>query len=49
MYKVKQVIDGVDLGLAPFTSVDDIFADEDNNTYILDGEASIIFILDSSY
>ncbi len=49
MYKVKQVIDGVDLGLAPFTSVDDIFADEDNNTYILDGEASIIYILDSSY
>ena len=49
MYKVKHVISGADLGLAPFTNIDDVFASEDNNIYILDGEASIIYILDSSY
>ena len=49
MYMVERVINGNSIGELPFESIEDVFADEEQNIYILDGQASIVYILDSDY
>lgn len=49
MYKVSGVIDGASIGMSPFSSVDDICSDENNNTYLLNGKDSQVLIFDKSY
>lgn len=49
MYQVKAVIDAKSLGVETFYGITDICADENGRTYILDGEASKIYIADKSY
>lgn len=49
MYKVSCVIDGASAGMAPFTSVDDICTDKNNNTYVLNGTDSQVLVFDKNY
>lgn len=49
MYKVDRVINASSIGELPFESIEDVFADDDKNIYILDGQASTVFILDKEY
>ena len=47
-YIFNKELDGKDLGIS-YTSLTDIANDSDGNLYILDSEASTIFVLDSKY
>ena len=47
-YIFNKELDGKDLGFS-YTSLTDIANDSDGNLYILDSEASTVFVLDSNY
>lgn len=49
MYSVDRVVDGSAIGMAPFSSIDDICCDENNNTYILNGTDSQVLVFDKDY
>lgn len=49
VYKVKSVITSTSLKTAPFKSLSDVFAAADGTIYILDGDDSAIYVLDSNY
>ena len=48
VYNFEKEIDGKSLGFE-FTSLSDIANDDEGNSYILDGAASTVFVLDSNY
>ena len=49
MYKAEKQITGKSIGIEPFESVSDVFADENGSLYVLDGAKSEIFIFDKEY
>lgn len=49
IYKVKKIISSSALGLEPFKTVSDVFVSKSGITYILDGDASSLYMLDKDY
>lgn len=49
MYTVSRVIDNTTLGVSAFTELTDVCCDSKSQTYLLDGEAGKIYVLNSDY
>ena len=47
MYTVSRVIDNTTLGVSAFTELTDVCCDSKSQTYLLDGEAGKIYVLNS--
>ncbi len=46
-YSFEQEVNGVDYGIGAFTSAADLFVDQDDNIYVLDGKNARVCIFDS--